>query len=64
MRGAGCVFKSSTKRVDMGGNHIAPAPGAYTVKNFTIENATKVEKEEDKDLVIVKPGFGSSVPRF
>ena len=48
----------------MGGNRIAPAPGAYTVKNFTIENSTKVEKEEDKDLEIVKPGFGSSVPRF
>ena len=41
-----------------------PAPGAYDVKNYTIENTTKVEKEEDKDLVINKPGFGSSLPRF
>ncbi|CAD8090677.1 unnamed protein product [Paramecium sonneborni] len=63
-KNAACVFKSQTKRSIMGGKDNMPAPGAYDVKNYTIENKTKVEKEEDKDLIINKPGFGSSLPRF
>lgn len=41
-----------------------PAPGAYEAKNHTIELAVRVEKEEDPDLRVKKPGFGSSMPRF
>jgi hypothetical protein len=39
-------------------------PWQYTVENYTINKATKVEKEEDEDLVVRKPAFNTSVPRF
>ncbi|CAD8190056.1 unnamed protein product [Paramecium octaurelia] len=60
------VFTSKTKRGDaapVSKDHF-PAPGAYDVKNYTIEQMTKIEKEEDPDLAIYKPAFGSSIPRF
>ncbi|CAD8106123.1 unnamed protein product [Paramecium sonneborni] len=66
VKGVASVFTSKTKRVDAASipKDNFPAPGAYDVKNYTIEQTTKIEKEEDPDLAIYKPAFGSSLPRF
>ncbi|CAD8187562.1 unnamed protein product [Paramecium octaurelia] len=66
VKGIASVFTSKTKRADAASvpKDNYPAPGAYDVKNYTIEQTTKIEKEEDPDLAIFKPAFGSSLPRF
>jgi len=38
-----------------------PNPGAYDVDNFTIAKATRVEHEDDPDLAVKKPPFGTEV---
>ncbi|KAM3128072.1 hypothetical protein pb186bvf_019835 [Paramecium bursaria] len=64
-RAAAAVFKSQSKRVMVPEpKDQFPAPGSYDVKNFTIEQATRVELEEDKDLRVEKPAFGVAVERF
>ncbi|CAD8103197.1 unnamed protein product [Paramecium sonneborni] len=66
VKGVVSVFTSKTKRAEATSvsKDNFPAPGAYDVKNYTIEQTTKIEKEEDPDLAIYKPAFGSSLPRF
>lgn len=40
-----------------------PPVGAYDLGYFNIENKVKKDDEDDEDLRIEKPGFGSE-PRF
>ncbi len=56
-------MKSKSKRKNLVNND-NPAPGAYNTNNLEISKKFAKEEEQDPDLVIKRPGFGTGEARF
>lgn len=59
------IFKSGVNR-DLFRNRkdLIPPVGAYNIDHFDLKKKLPEFEEEDMDLMVKKPGFLSSEPRF